>query len=202
MRLRAFAFIILSVASCTTEPIDYDLPEPDTSLDPQALSAIPHVIFMCDRWVDGAAPSNPKIFLDVSFIRRGEDDEYEHPTLSDIALVKRHGAQIVHQFHVRAVRIWIPTANVPALGREDDVNLILRVTNLRRYDWLVGAAYRPTYSLSSAVTRFAELGGRVDRTYTSFNGLSGMLPDRSIAELRADASTLWVEGQEGFENCF
>ena len=190
------------LVACATEPLDYDLPEPDNSLDPQALSATPRVIFMCDKWVDGASPSEPKVFLDVSFLRRGEDDEYKRPTSSDIALVKRHGAQVVYQFHVRAVRIWIPTANVPALGKEDEVNLILRVPNLRRYDWLVGAAYQPSYSLSAGTARFAELGGRVDRTYTSFNGLTGMLPDRSIAELRADPSTLWVEGQEGFENCF
>lgn len=195
------AVIAVVLAACATEPGDNQLPEPDLSLDPRALVE-PHVLFMCGKWVDGTPPLDSKILVDVAFIRLTLADPYAAPTTGDIATIKRHGGQVLYKFHVRAVRAFVPTASIPALEKEAGVNLIFRVSDPRRYDWLTGVGYRKSYPLAQGAERFRQLGGRVDYQYTSINTLSGLIPDRSLSQLRADGNTEYVEGEAGFPNCF
>ena len=193
--------LALLIMSCATEPSDYELPEPDLSLD-QAALVEPRVLFMCDGWVDGSPPLDIKIFVDVSFVRRTLDDPYAAPTKGDLATISRHGGQVVYKFHSRAIRAFMPTASIPQLGNEPSVNLIFRVANVRRYDWISGVMFRKSYPLAQGAERFRELGGRVEYQYTSINAVSGLLPDRSLSTLRADPNVEHVESLEGFPNRF
>lgn len=196
-----FCPVLLIAVACATEPLEYSLPERNRSLDPKALVE-PQVLFMCGKWVDGAAPSDAKIFVDVAFVRRSLDEPANHPTQADMNAVKRHGGQIAYKFHVRAVRAWIATSDIPGLEKERDVNLIFRVSDPSRYDWITGIGYRKPYTIAEGATRVRELGGRVDYTYNSINALSGLMPDESIATMMGDRFVDYIEGEEGFPNCF
>jgi hypothetical protein len=194
-----FVLACAALTSCATEPIDYVLPDPDLSLDPAALSP-QRIIYQCDKWVNGERPTDEKIFVDVSFDRRSESEPADHATSRHIAALVKHGGQVVYQFHFPAVRAWIATSEIPALSKEEPVVAILRIANLRRYDWNVGVGYLLPYSYEEGARRYAELGGRVDFRFNSFNAISGVLPDRSVETLRKDPNVQYAESLAPYPN--
>jgi len=167
------------------------LPDPDLTLNPAALSE-PVGIYACGEWVNGPQPVEEKIFVDVSFDRRSPSDPDDHPTSRHLAAVTRHGGEVVYKFHVPAARVWIKTGEIPALTREEPVQAVLRIPNLRRYDWRAAVGFIAPYSYQQGAARYGELGGRVDLVFDRINGISGLIPDRSISELRRDARVEYI----------
>jgi hypothetical protein len=190
------------LGACATEPLDYTLPDPDPSLDPAALSK-PVAMYACGEWVNGGQPPEEKVFVDVSFDRRSPSDPDDHPTSRHLAAVTKHGGEVVYKFNVPAARVWIKTSEIPALSREEPVIIVLRIPDLRRYDWQAAAAFIAPYSYHEGAARYAQLGGRVDFVFDQFNMISGIMPDRSIPELRRDAHVGFVASQAPYPdpNC-
>jgi hypothetical protein len=208
LRLRLFGHVlfgavVFALSACATEPLDYLLPEPDLSLDPAAL-AQPRLMYACGTWLYGDKPTEAKVFVDVSFDRRLQSDVYDHPTSRHIAAVERHGGKIVYKFHFPAARVWIATDSIPALASEVPVRGVLRIADLRRYDWNAGVGYIKPYTYQEGITRYVELGGKVDFVFNTINGISGLIPDRSIGALRSDPRVAYVESGAPYANpeCF
>ena len=190
---------LFSIVACATEPLDYTLPDPDFSLDPAALSK-PAPMYACGSWINGPEPSEEKVFVDVSFDRGTESDPDDHPTDRHLAAVTRHGGEIVYKFHFPVARVWIKTNEIPALSKEAPVLLVFRIPNLRRYDWQAGAGFIKPYSYKQGATRYAQLGGRVDLVFDQFNSISGLIPDRSVSELRRDEHVDYVESSAPYQD--
>lgn len=194
-----------------TEPVGFVLPPPDPSLDPSALRD-PVFRFLCGTWVDSIVinrqlrpvpqPSEPWVLIDVAFGRLGPSDPPDRLTPEHRSVIKRHGGQVLYPFHFPAARIWIPTRNVPGLstGARSTVS-IFYVRDPSRYDWPVGVNYKRPYSFRDGEPRFAALGGRVDYRFDVINSLAGLLPDRSVAALRADSEVAFVEASPAFPFC-
>lgn len=196
------SFVLLSACSLFTEPLGYDLPDPDLSLDSAALQQ-PYLIYGCGRWIDGGPPLDEKIFVDVAFLRPnlGEEPD-DRPTARHLAALARHGGKVAYKFQFPAVRAWIATKDIPGLAGDKAVNSVFRVANLRRYDWNASIGYRSPYSFKDGAIRFEELGGRVDYRFNVINAIAGLMPDRSAAILRRDSNVDHVESQPPFPNCF
>jgi hypothetical protein len=184
-------FCLFSVVACATEPLDYRLPDPDLSLDPAALSE-PVGMYACDSWIYGSEPLEEKVFVDVSFDRRTLSDPDDHPTSRHLEAVTKHGGQVVYKFHFPAARVWIKTSEIPALSKEESVRLVFRIPNLRRYDWPAGAGFIKPYTYQQGAVRYAQLGGRVNVLLDQINYVSGVIPDRSVPELRRDEHVEYV----------
>jgi hypothetical protein len=195
--LSSGALLIGSLFACATEPVEYSLPDPDLSLSPAALARF-NLIYACGSWVNGPQPSEEKVFVDVSFDRRTAADPDDRPTSRHLVAVANHGGQVVYKFNFPAVRVWIKTSEIPGLSREESVIAVLRVSNLRRYDWPAAVGFIAPYSYQQGASRYAELGGRVDYVFSSINGISGVIPDRSIPELRRDVRVEYVASRAPF----
>jgi len=194
--------LFVHLGACATEPLDYVLPDRDLSLDPAAL-AEPRLIYECNKWI-GEKPTDEKIFVDVAFDRRTEAEPYDHPTSRHIAAVQKHGGKIVYKFHFPAVRAWIASSEIPALYDEEPIKAVIRVTNLRRYDWSAFVGYVRPYSYQEGARRFPGYGGRVDIVLDQINAIVGLIPDESVAALRNDPNIDYVETNPPYANteCF
>lgn len=191
---------LLSACSLLTEPLGYDLPDPDLSLNPAALEP-QNIIYGCGRWI-GDPPVEEKIFVDIAFLRPDLDEEPEdRPSPRHLAALARYGGKVAYKFHFPAVRAWIATKDIPGLAGDRAVNSVFRVANLRRYDWTASVGYRGDYSYRDGAIRFAELGGRVDYQFDVINAIGGLIPDRSAAVLRQDRNVDHVASQPPFPNC-
>lgn len=135
MRRLSVSAIAVFLAACSgsTEPVGYVLPEPDKSLDLAAL-VTPTVLYACGYW-NGNAPTEGKLFVDIAFGRRTENDPPDRPRSASIAAVEEHGGQIVYRFHFPVVRACIESSAIPALYHDGGVNAFYAVSNPRRYDW-------------------------------------------------------------------
>jgi hypothetical protein len=193
------ALLILTACGSPTAPGGYTAPAPDQSRDPAALRE-PTVLYLCGRWSSGTPPADSNILVDVAFSRTSLDGPWDRPTSADRALVRSHGAQIVYQFHSPAVRVWIPTREVPRLSSR--VRIMLAVADPRRYDWHVVVYFKPSHQYTpSDEAMFAQLGGRITHRYPTFNGFAGLLPDASIPKLRSDPNVAQADGAPPFALC-
>lgn len=195
----ACALAAISGCSWLTESTGYKLPDPDLSLDPAALQQ-PKLIYLCGGWVSGAPPVEENILVDVSFNRPGPEYPDDRPTSAHLAVVRKHGGEVLYQFHFPAVRAWIPSRNIPALSL--DVVGVFKVADPRRYDWNAAVGYRLPYSYREGEVRYNELGGRVDYRFDVTNSIAGLLPDRSAVVLRNDPNVTYVESGAPFPYCF
>ena len=192
---------LTAACSLFTEPLGYDLPDPDPSLDQAALVA-PRLLFACGEWLNGPRPEDEKILVDVSFVWNYLDDPADRPTSTQLAALKRHGGQVLYTFSFPAVRALVATSEISALDDEIAIEALFRVANPRRYDWKAGVGYRRPYSYQDGAIKYEELGGRVDFRFDAINAISGLLPDRSAAVLRQDRNVDHVESAASIPNCF
>lgn len=199
--LIGLSLVLTSACSLFTEPLGYDLPDPDPSLDQAALVA-PRLLYGCGEWLNGPRPEDEKILVDVSFVWNYLDDPADRPTSTQLAALKRHGGQVLYTFNFPAVRAWVATSEISALDDELAVEALFRVANPRRYDWKAGVGYRRPYSYQDGAIRYEELGGRVDFRFDVINAISGLIPDRSAAVLRQDRNVDHVESAASIPNCF
>lgn len=188
-------------ASCAdpTGPIDdFELPEPDLSLDPDRLVVGDYIATPCAFGMRGDRLNHLRdrhewALVDIYFGRGSADEPREGPTWTDIALVASHGGRVLYRFNVPAVRARIVLARIPDLVEEGFWITVREVPDATRYDvpsLSVGFA-RPLRDAD--VHLYVGLGGRVEYRWDLIDALSGVLPDRSIPVLRARSDVVYVE---------
>ena len=182
---------------------DFELPEPDLSLDLGRLSVGEYIATHCafeirGNRLDHLRGQNEWALVDVYFGRGSPEGPWDGPTATDIKLVTAHGGRVLYRFNVPAVRARIILSKIPDLVEEGRVT-VRDVPDATRYDVpsLSVGFTRPLrdsevgWRSMSVVDLYVSLGGRVD--YHSFNALSGVLPDRSIPVLRIRPDVTYVQ---------
>ena len=97
------------------------------------------------------------------------------------------GGTVLREFDFAAARIWIQSERVPILAEMNPGSSVDVVLNLRRYDWSVAVGFKADHPLGKADSlEFVARGGAVRHLLPLINGLSGILPNRSIRSFRAD----------------
>lgn len=196
--------VILTTVSgiaCTdpTAPLDdFEMPEADLSLDPNRLSvgeliATPCAFGIHGNRLDHLRNRHEWVLLDVFFGRASAEGPWNGPTASDIDLVTSQAGRVLYQFNVPAVRARILLSRVPDLVEEGFWITVRDVPDPTRYDvpsLSVGFS-RPL--LDADVELYVSLGGRVEHRFEFINALSGILPDRSIPDLRDHSDVEYVE---------
>jgi len=196
MKRRALsALVLLSAAAlaCQNElgpPDDYQLPPPDTSLDPAALR-LGEIVFACGGWDLPGRPSDSRILVDLHF-RGAATDPADGPGQASLDAVRAAGGSVLFQFAFRAARVRVDTDRIPALAAGGIVDHARAVPNPRRYDWAVIASFSRPITVSDSL-EFARLGGRVTRVSQSFAMVAGILPNSSIAAYRGYEGVQAVE---------
>lgn len=180
----------------TTAPDDFQLPEPDLSLDPSRLSVGDYIATPCafglygDRLIH-LRDRHEWALVDVYF-GRGASGPPDGPTASDIDLVAKHGGRVLFSFNVPAVRARIILSRIPDLVKNGFWVTVRDVPDPTRYD--VPLSVGLTRALEdSDVEQFATLGGRVEYRFNSIRSLSGVLPNQSIPTLRSRSDVRYVE---------
>lgn len=185
-------------AACTdtTSPLadvgnaidDYQLPPPDTSLDPDRLTVGDYLATPCDLTPtagmsgDGFARLRERhewALVDVFFGRASAEGPWDGPTTADIDLVKSHGGRVLYSFHVPAVRARLILSRIPGLVEEGFWVTVRDVSDATRYDVPLSVGFNRPLT-DDDVDTFARLGGRVTYRFEFINALAGILPDRSI----------------------
>jgi len=180
---------------------DFELPTPDTSLDPNRLTVGHYIATPCDLNPGAGMPPNGFADLrerhewglvDVFFGRESEDDLRDAPTSGDIELVQSHGGRVLYSFHVRAVRARIVLSRIPDLVADGHWITVRDVPDVTRYDVPLSVGF--TGSLTDDdIELFRSLGGRVDYIWHFIDAIAGVLPDRSIATLRRRRDVKYIE---------
>jgi hypothetical protein len=197
---RQSLFSVLLIAfglawSCArpTEPLPYQLPEPDTSRDPAALR-IGTLLYRCGAWTIGTPPQDTAVVVDVTF----GSEPFDHPPDSSKQIVRSTGGVILHEFEFPAVRVWIPTRLVPQLAAH--VYSVVTVPDARRYDWRVIVQYRSAVT-DADTAKYRLLGGKVLNVFTAFAMVSAAIPERGAMALRADGRVQFVSLDPPFSYC-
>jgi hypothetical protein len=178
-------------ADLSVAPDDYELPPPDTSLDPARLTVGDYIATPCAKYPgagmqgDGFAHlrgRNEWATVDVFFGRGTSEGPWEEPTSDDIDLVRSHGGRVLYSFHVPAVRARMVLSRIPDLVLEGYWITVRDVPDATRYDVRLSVGFtRPI--TPDDVELFESLGGRVDYYWEFIDAIAGVLPDRSIAVL-------------------
>ena len=182
-----------------TGPVDdFELPEPDLSLDPGRLSVGEYIATHCafairGNRLDHLRGRNEWALVDVYFGRGSPEGPWDGPTETDIKLVTAHGGRVLYRFNVPAVRARMILSKIPDLVEEGFSITVRDVPDVTRYDVpsLSVAFTRPLRD--SDVDLYVSLGGRVDYRWDFINALSGVLPDRSIPVLRSRPDVTYVQ---------
>jgi hypothetical protein len=185
--VRVFSAALLVVAGCADVlgPVDdFELPEPDLSLDPNRLTVGAYIATPCAfGWHgDGLAHLRDRhewALVDIFF----GSGVVTGPTESDVDLVRSHGGRVLHRFNVPAVRARILLSRIPDLVRDGHWITVREVPDATRFDLVLSVGYRrPTQDLDLAI--IAAYGGRVTHRYISIPWLGVILPDRTVPVLR------------------
>lgn len=178
-------------------PDSWELPDPDSSLDPARLSVGDFIATPCMFGLHGSGTDHLDgrdewATVDVFFGRESEAGPWDGPTAADVGLVEAHGGRVLHAFNVPGVRARMVLSRIPALVEEGFWVTVRDVPDATRYDVPVSVGFdRP---LSDAdVELFGALGGAVEYRWESIRALAGPLPDRSIDDLQARSDVVWVE---------
>jgi hypothetical protein len=185
---------LLLAAACTDSllpgPDRYELPAPDSSLDPGSL-VIGEVIAACSGNPEHRA-SSERVLVDIFFGRRSESDPADRPLPEHIRAVTSRGGKVLHHFNVPAVRARIDLNQIPDLVEREFFAHVRAVPDPRRFDLPVFVGYAHGVQSSDLAT-ITQLGGRVTREFRSFDAIAAELPDRSLPVLRAVAGVRYVE---------
>jgi hypothetical protein len=200
MRTALFYAIWLSASiGCGgVEPLPYDLPPPDQSLDPAHL-VTPAIAYGCGNWKPGLKPVTEEFLADVAFT-------YAYalsPPAKTLQWIHEVGGTPLYSFHFSAVRVWMPTASVEQLYElavNDGSTMSLHVvTSPARYDWEVLVKFKDSHPVSPALrSLISTLGGRIEEEYLAINVLLVTIPDRSLISLRADSRVEYAEANLRF----
>ena len=181
---------------------DFELPQPDLSLDPGRLSVGEYIATPCAFAIGGGIwggrldhlrGRNEWALVDVYFGRATAEGPWDGPTETDIELVTAHGGWVLYRFNVPAVRARIILSKIPDLVEEGYWITVRDVPDATRYD-VPSLSVGFTRPLSdSDVDLYVSLGGRVDYRWDFINALSGVLPDRSIPVLRSQPDVTYIQ---------
>lgn len=176
---------------------DFELPEPDLSLDPERLTIGEYIATPCafGKGGDGLADLRDRdewALVDIFFGRASPDASSEGPSASELSEVESHGGQPLHSFNVPAVRARIILSKIPDLVRNGFWITVRDVPDASRYDLdlMVGFSGPITEADLDLVT---DLGGRVNLRLDASDMLSIYLPDRMVPELRNRSNVTFVE---------
>ena len=184
-RLSCLLLVITAfVAACsdTAGPVDdYQLPAPDTSLDPGALR-IGDIWYACGDWV-GTPPADTLILVDLFFGQRSAADPMDRPRSENLDSVRALGGRVLFEFAFPAARVRIPSGSVPRLAASGVINYARAVPDARRYDWdFIVWFTRARQPSDSAV--FVALGGRVSYLFLGLPAVAGALPNSAAVIYR------------------
>ncbi len=177
---------------------DFELPAPDTSLDPDRLSVGEYIATPCALGIHGSGLDHLRdrhewALVDVFFGHDSPEGPRDGPTFRDVRLVRAHDGRVLHTFDVPAVRARMLLSRIPGLVEEGRWVSVRDVPDATRYDVEVSVGFTRALE-ESDVELFGELGGRVTHRWEFIDALAGILPDRSIAALRSRPDVGWVEG--------
>lgn len=190
--------LMLASACDLTGPADlYQLPEPDTSLDPDRLTVGEYIATPCAFAKSGNRLAHlrereERALVDVFFGRDSADGPRDGPTASDIDLVRSHGGRVLYRFNVPAVRARITLSRIPDLVEQGFWITVRDVPDASRYDVELTVGFRRGLQ-DADIDLFESLGGRVTYRWDSIDGLAGILPDRSIAVLQDRSDVEYVQ---------
>lgn len=176
---------------------DFELPEPDLSLDPGRLTIGEYIATPCafGKLGDDLADlreNDEWALVDIFFGRGSPDGPWTGPTPGDVDLVRSHGGRVLHHFNVPAVRARIIVSRIPDLVKEGLWITVRDVPDATRYDLKVHVGFdRPLTDSDSAL--IAGLGGRITHRWDFINALAVLLPDRSVPDLRERSDVEYVE---------
>lgn len=193
-RAAIFAAVLLGLLGCgVLEPeLPFELPEENTSTDPDALR-VGLFVYPCGDWRGGDRPPDDNLLVDVFFHLENAGDplEVDRPTLPQRRLVERLGGVILRSYYLAGMRVWLPTDAVPVL--EDSGATVVSVPDPRRYDTTMFIYFRMGTDFQSDSLRIVELGGRVLLPFPGFSPNAGvLLPNRAVPKLRARPSVIRV----------
>lgn len=178
---------------------DYELPEPDTSLDPDRLSVGEYIATQCafGKFGDGLVDLRERdewALVDV-FFGRGVDGPWNGPSSSDIELVRSHRGRVLYLFSIPAVRARMILSRIPDLVWENRSVRVRDVPDATRYDVPLSVGFTRSVG-EDDLERIESLGGRVTHVLGSIDVLGVILPDRSIPSLqhRSDVEYVQVPG--------
>lgn len=182
------------VAPIDLPPDDYQLPLPDTSLDPDRLSVGDYLATPCafygfrgDGLVDLRHQHEWRT-VDIYFGHGTSDG----PRQSDLDLVRSHGGRVLYNFNVPAVRARMFVSRIPDLVLKGSWISVREVPDATRYDVVVAVGFSRLLN-DADVELYESLGGRIEYRWDRIQALSGILPDRSIPALRAKPGVEYVE---------
>lgn len=197
-----------AAAACSdpTVPIDdFELPAPDASLDADRLAVGEYLATPCDfgKFGDGLVDLRDRhewVLVDVFFGRMSETAPMDRVTEADLEVIRDREGRILHVFDLPGVRARILLSRVRDLvsldrQREGHWITIRDVPDATRYDVEVSVGFRRPLG-DADIAWIEELGGRVTHHVDLVSGqslLTALLPDRSIAELRAHPDVWYVE---------
>ena len=183
---RVLAALVLGVLACvdSTGPArdDYELPPPDSTLDPAALR-VGEILYACNRWGAAGAPSVDRVLVDVFFGRRNATDPDDRPRLESLSAVQARGGKVLFQFAFPAARVRIDTREIPPLVDGGEVSFVRTVPDPRRYDWNAIVGFRRPLTPADSTT-FVALGGRVQYVFQLIPAIAGDLPNGSLVTFR------------------
>lgn len=193
-RLAAATVFLLGATACDdpvrSETPAYRLPPPDQSLDPDALVLGDIIATRCRR-NEQLLSRREWAVVDIFFGRRSERDPLTGPQPEHLRAVSARGGIVLHRFNIPAVRAYIQLSRIPELVANEFWVTVREVPDPRRYDLQVLVGYVSSVQ-ESDLELFRRLGGRITYRFSIMDGIAGVLPDRSIPELRASARTRHV----------
>jgi hypothetical protein len=152
--------------------------------------AIGEVLYACGDWSSQAKPDAERVRVDL-FFATGPEDPNDGPTAEHEAAVTSRGGEIVHRFHLPALRVEIATEAIPGLI-DNTYRHVRTVPDPKRHDMAALVGYsRPVRD--SDLERIRELGGRVTNRYTSVDLLAVEIPDTSVPALHSSSGVDYVE---------
>ena len=185
----AFLVALIGCSELSAPPLP-QLPPPDQSLDPADLR-IGSVAYACGRW---APPQSVEknVLVDVFFGRRSPEDPADRPLDEQLDVIRAVGGTPLFSFNFPAVRVWVPTREIPALYDRWPGMSIHTVPDERRYDWQATVIYDQPIS-EVDIQRVSALGGRILQQLSATNMLTIELPNASFPVLRSSANVTFVE---------